>query len=635
MCEGTEVRTNIAFPGATFKTLMVSTVAECCKSCLATETRCTHWTLQGDDCHLKIGGSQLGAAAWDTGVSNPSNTTFSGWRDIRLGVASTPGEEPHVVSQAKPQQAERNTEAWAPPGSEKFPYKAQHFGLQHDSRCSQGGCDLLVPEPAPQVSWNPQDLPTFPSVCLDPVPIFNRRNPRSPTPTWERPLPPLSVTLGLTAQTCLALCIRTERCMAWTHDDRNGTNACVLRPAFAEEPTKHESTEKVQLKPTAAQAKCTTGLVRAGIARWQTPGTPPQPLRKDASLRGVPVAEMGNCPRRSCLSVPHCAAEWDAAKHGTRFAFVLTDDLQREPPPSKAMRPRALSDPSPITMRLIQAAKAHGADLVYIVPPDSDAKYPITPKELEYFNTSFEKLSRGPWLLPPNMKEPVNGAMYYEMIRFATLGLDSYDAVIYIDSDMHVYGDMTPLFKCVAATDRMLYTYGPQTTFNFGFLAAKPDKRLLKAFEHFMSKASLFPDVARTNSQANGGREWNAGGWDGIGFEPCAQAYITSTAGQGILPALYFKNGERNSTELVDESWRVAGRERPYAYPLDRCKYNFIHETTGYSRSTLCEPTYTCNMSKLVHKQFRKGEAGDKGCFYIPKGTRICTGTWCGGVADR
>jgi len=99
VCKGTEVRAHVAFPGGTFKTLGHCTVFKCCEFCLADE-QCTHWTLQGEECHLKHAwGKRLpglpAAAAWDTGAYNPAgNATYSGWRILNVDDRASPAADP-------------------------------------------------------------------------------------------------------------------------------------------------------------------------------------------------------------------------------------------------------------------------------------------------------------------------------------------------------------------------------------------------------------------------------------------------------------------------------------------------------------------------------------------------------------
>eukprot|EP00037_Helgoeca_nana_P019115 m.185375 g.185375 ORF g.185375 m.185375 type:complete len:615 (+) comp24725_c0_seq1:140-1984(+) len=519
------------------------------------------------------------------------------------------------------------------PGSAAFPYTPEHRGLQHDARCSHAGCDLQVPQPpSSPVSWDPADLPLFPGICLDPAPHFNNRKAFSDdkgyAPIWEPSYPPIYTLPMALVSECRDLCIKVKRCVSWTHDARNSTPVCVLRPAFAAEPTAQLELNKSEKKK---QAACTTGVVRAGIARHVGDASKASIAvslggTNTDGVKGLAVPAMGNCGRRNCMSVPHCAAGWTPT-HGNKFAFVLTDDLQRQPPPT-SRRPRTMHLPDNTTKRLIQAAKAHGVDLVYLVPPDAAAKYPLTPVEFAYFETSYEKLKRGKWLIPPNMVSKIqHGCTMMEMIRFGVMGLEEYDAVIYLDSDVHVFGDMTDVFKCVASTDRMLYTNGPRSVFNMGFYAVRPDKRLVEAFEYYMARANYTRADHETGKRT---QWWGAGGWDGIGFAPNIHDYITSECGQGIMPALYFKNGERNSTQLVDEAWLHVGRDRPTAYPLDRCQYNWIHEGTAYSRYTQCEKEFTCGQTKLMHKMNTEAKTGEPGrgtgCFYYTQGLKLYSG---------
>lgn len=71
-----------------------------------------------------------------------------------------------------------------------------------------------------------------------------------------------------------------------------------------------------------------------------------------------------------------------------------------------------------------------------------------------------------------------------DFIRLHTLNLTVYDAVMLFDADVAVVGDLTPVLRC-AAQDYMLSTIGPNSPMNLGFVAFKPDARLLSAALHF------------------------------------------------------------------------------------------------------------------------------------------------------
>lgn len=129
---------------------------------------------------------------------------------------------------------------------------------------------------------------------------------------------------------CRDLCVALESCAAWTYREASAhdESLCTLHPAVSN---------------VKRQTGCTTGYVRAGIARlppelrgWpilkaNMPPPPPLPrlsITSSKSLADVPVIRPGNCHRQSCLDVHHCALRWPENREG-KFALVIADDLHR------------------------------------------------------------------------------------------------------------------------------------------------------------------------------------------------------------------------------------------------------------------------------------------------------------------
>jgi hypothetical protein len=122
VCEGTEVRAHVSFPGGTFETSRVSTVAQCCAKCITTKQShgCTHWTLRGDDCRLKTSGSGALDGApppWDKGVREEASTDgtslMSGWV---VGDQRAPAAADGIASQLPPSTALNKPSADTPAG---------------------------------------------------------------------------------------------------------------------------------------------------------------------------------------------------------------------------------------------------------------------------------------------------------------------------------------------------------------------------------------------------------------------------------------------------------------------------------------------------------------------------------------
>lgn len=111
-----------------------------------------------------------------------------------------------------------------------------------------------------------------------------------------------------------------------------------------------------------------------------------------------------------------------------------------------------------------------------------------------------------------------------------------------------------------------------------------------------------------------------AGGWDNVGFAPFHRHFIGGNCGQGLYWALFYKNGERNTTYLIERSWRVAGMERPEAHQLDRCIFDYQGDTwTG--GNPMCADDYRCPDTRVIHKKIRpeRDYEDGKGCFYYAR----------------
>ena len=141
-------------------------------------------------------------------------------------------------------------------------------------------------------------------------------------------------------------------------------------------------------------ARCTSGLVRAGRATRTGGNLSPTPSEAAAAaaaaaggggggapdtpdwLAGMDLPEAGQCDEGTCLNIHHCAARRPRSSLG-KLGFVLTDDLNRD-----AAR-RNLADSANQRRRLL-AAREHGADLIFVVPEDSIARFPLSDGELMY-----------------------------------------------------------------------------------------------------------------------------------------------------------------------------------------------------------------------------------------------------------
>ena len=198
----------------------------------------------------------------------------------------------------------------------------------------------------------------------------------------------LSAATGTTADQCQAACITTIECRAWTHraptknpgllaSASSTENVCVLYAEQGFEGLRGHANDG---------ARCTSGLVRAG--RPGSPGGNLSPSPKEVAaaaaaaggggapdwLSAVDLSAPGQCDEGSCLNIHHCAARRPRSSLG-KLGFVMTDDLNR------AAERRNLGDSARQRRRLL-VAREHGADLIFVVPVDSLARFPLSDGEL-------------------------------------------------------------------------------------------------------------------------------------------------------------------------------------------------------------------------------------------------------------
>jgi hypothetical protein len=171
---------------------------------------------------------------------------------------------------------------------------------------------------------------------------------------------------------------------------------------------------------------------------------------------------------------------------------------------------------------LKQAAQRVPADVIVMVPNDTVAAHPLTANERERFLREGVVVYEVPWILPPGMRftRPNNSCGFQDFARLHAFGIDGYDAIISLDSDVFVRSDtdMSPVFRC-AAQNRILGSGGPGLACNIGFVAFRPDPRLLAAAVNFAQEADY--DAAT--------------GWDRAGWAPSKSKFSGSDCGQGRL----------------------------------------------------------------------------------------------------
>eukprot|EP00040_Diaphanoeca_grandis_P033198 m.202887 g.202887 ORF g.202887 m.202887 type:complete len:679 (+) comp32838_c0_seq1:506-2542(+) len=465
-----------------------------------------------------------------------------------------------------------------------------------------GNCDLLHPIPDVWTRSKKEELPRYESTCLWQFEDTQTTVLPPPPPTKDI-LRRVSATIGTTAEACQDDCLAAATCIGWTHrassetiGERLGLSdpnevACVLYAEF------HVNSQALTAKNN--NKRCTTGRVRTGRARSDTAASQTLdsrvlPSSADNPLILIDLPQPGSCHGRDCFDVHHCAARFPKDKLG-KVAFVFTDDLRRRSsPPGKL---RNLMD-SPAQRRRLLAAKVHNADLVLVVPAQDVATHPLSDTEIAYFAEVGMKVVAVPWLTPPGLTTFNKGCGYMDLIRLHAWRLVEYDAVIVIDTDYTVMGDMGPIFRC-AAQNYVVTTSGPLSPLNLGFVALKPDNRTMHAIEMYGASVDYTKET----------------GWAGAGFKPSGGQFIGAGCGQGYLWTFFYKNGERVESEPIAKAWHDAGIARPRSFQVCRCLWNFQGD-----RTDSCGKDFSCGQVRGMHKRiklkFGKDNQDGKGCFY-------------------
>eukprot|EP00041_Stephanoeca_diplocostata_P019007 m.403015 g.403015 ORF g.403015 m.403015 type:complete len:623 (-) comp21189_c0_seq2:325-2193(-) len=472
------------------------------------------------------------------------------------------------------------------------------------SDCTEQGCSqVLYPGPTPAPRTSMKDLPLYPAVCLG-------------NTSHASSIPVVTAFKRTTLDQCRSACVDNTNCVSFTHGvagvkhtDDSGQAPCTLYGTFV-----HDKNELTRGK----HKECTTGLVRAGFFGQRSPGRDTLAGQQQYDhgqsprrIEDIDLAVVGKCTDFVCLDVHHCSRRMQLTGK-RRYAIVTTDDLRRSADPHTAGKARGARNlmESASFRRRVRVSQIHGIDHVLVVPADPAALYPLTAEEHAFLAAHGVVVHKVDWVVPPRMRHKLNqGCGYMDFIRLHTLNLTAYDAVILFDADVAVVGDLTPVLRC-AAQDYMLSTTGPNSPMNLGFVAFKPDARLLAAALHFAEHVE-YDKPPRGSSAARRSR----GGWDNIGFEPSRQPYIGGECGQGFMFALYFSNGFRNVSTGVEAAWRHANRPRPRAHQLDRCTWNYQAENTRLH----CADDFRCGDARSIHKAIVRRPVDPqqgKGCFY-------------------
>eukprot|EP00040_Diaphanoeca_grandis_P027886 m.159726 g.159726 ORF g.159726 m.159726 type:complete len:544 (+) comp31152_c0_seq2:208-1839(+) len=491
------------------------------------------------------------------------------------------------------------------------------FGTQ--SRCKQGSreckdpsdrdscslvlgdCQLLYPIPDEANKISLEELPRFESCCFE---QFNDASPdvvtNVPAPKWGQ-MQRLLAFVGTNADDCQSSCFANEDCVTWTHrapettpgpDDLvSDDNTCILYST---------SVEHARMIVKKANTKrCTSGFVRPGRARITGPFEDDNEKRQEVKALGdVDIASVGQCLGSNCIDVHHCASRVSRESLKGKIAFVFTDDLRRSPTVGVTRKIRNLGNSTAQRRRLL-AAKEHDADLVVIVPDDHMTEFPLTQLELDYFGEVGMVVVKVPWMIPPGVTGFDMKCGHMDLIRLNAFRLTQYKAVVVIDTDVTIIGDVTPLFQC-AAQNKIITASGNLSPLNLGVIALQPSDATFRAIEMFGSHVSYNKTT----------------GWDNAGHAPMRSDYIGSGCGQGYYWTLFYQNGERIETSRAMElAWKAAGSARPHAFQADRCIWNYQGEHSGR-----CNKDFECSDVRVIHKRIKVEAAKDpqrgNGCFY-------------------
>ena len=86
-----------------------------------------------------------------------------------------------------------------------------------------------------------------------------------------------------------------------------------------------------------------------------------------------------------------------------------------------------------------------------------------------------------PWSLPPGLSKWVGQCATKDLIRLHVFNMTDYDAVAYIDFDVHITGDIIPILDC-AASGEFLMGQGLVAPLNAGVMVRKAARFLFLPF---------------------------------------------------------------------------------------------------------------------------------------------------------
>ncbi|CAJ1342410.1 unnamed protein product [Effrenium voratum] len=268
-----------------------------------------------------------------------------------------------------------------------------------------------------------------------------------------------------------------------------------------------------------------------------------------------------------CLDVEKCA---QSGPENGKYALVLS----HWGVPSEGML-------QSIPSMKAAALAANNADILLIMlQKDADR---ISPKIQKLLDKWTVKVRVVPWDVPTrsifNPKHDWCG--HQDLIRLHVVGLEGYDAVAYYDADCEFQGDVLPVLRCAASGMFLSTNGGVGESLNIGFIALRPDRRLLDA--------ALF--FAQNNNFTV------KDGWGHTGWKPCGGYFVGGECGQGFFYSLYYSKSAAAKKALQAADVWDNDVFRPAQ--IDRCLWN-------YQTSYQCRPDFDCERVRVHHKPTRE-----------------------------
>lgn len=254
-----------------------------------------------------------------------------------------------------------------------------------------------------------------------------------------------------------------------------------------------------------------------------------------------------------------------ATIHDLQIPFEGADDRAFR----RYLRPAHASFYEQASLRLLR--ESYALEHVLLVPLERLAKHPLQPATRASMAEQGVRIVEVPWIHPPLTESVVRETEADpqtfgpgEFIRIHLWNLTEYEAVLYIDHDMLILGDVTPLLACSRATGLYLTTSGPAAPLNMGLHALRPDRGVFEALTEVLTASEYDPETGFT--AVPGRNTW--GVVDGAGLSRgSAHAGL-----QGFLYYFFYRADE------VVHSALLRRHASARAAQVHRCLWNYIKE---------------------------------------------------------